>query len=363
MKKILFIVVLLSTTVAFSQQKTFEKEVKKISKKIEIITKQQKDSLKVKVEKINIRLDKKEITKEMATALKKEAAIYHARNIERLVGLQEQKLQQLVQDKASGKLKKITETDNEGTFSIGGVKFKINYDDESYLEREKRRERRRKKRGYRSKRTTSQIIFAMGVNNVLNGDFSSLNNSEYKFWQSHFYEVGFSFKTRLAKDAGKLYFKYGVSYLWNNLRPINNQYHVAIGNVTSLATHTETLTENRLRNVQIIFPMHLEFDFSKNGTYNDGKKRDRRNNSVRIGVGGFFGFNKSTKQFLAYKNAQGTKVEEIQKGEFNTNTINYGLSAYIGYESTSLYVKYDTNTLFKNSDLRNISIGIRFDFD
>ena len=45
------------------------------------------------------------------------------------------------------------------------------------------------------------------------------------------------------------------------------------------------------------------------------------------------------------------------------NTINYGLSAYVGYKSTSLYVKYDLNPLFKNSETRNISMGIRLDLN
>jgi len=362
MKKILLIIVLLGNTFAFSQEKTFEQEVKKISKKIERITKQQKDSLKQKVENINLRLEKKEITLEEASKLKKEAAIYHAANIERLVSVQEQKLQQLVQDKANGKIKN-TDTYEENTFSIGDAKFKFYVD--SSKEKEKTREKRekRERRKY-SKRTTSQIIFAGGLNNVLtNNQLNSLNNSEYKFWQSHFYEVGFTFKTRLTQKASKTYFKYGVSFLWNNLRAANNQYHVKAGNVTHLVAHPESLSENRLRHVQMTFPMHLEFDFSKDKIYKDGKTRDRTSESVRIGVGGFFGFKIGTRQYLEYKNAQGIKIEEIQKGNFNMNTLNYGLSAYIGYEETSLYVKYDMNPLFKDTQTRNISFGIRFDFD
>ena len=73
MKRILLLV-LLVTTIAQSQEKTFESEVKKISKKIDKITKQQKDSLKNKVKEINLKIDKNELTSDEAISLKKTAA-------------------------------------------------------------------------------------------------------------------------------------------------------------------------------------------------------------------------------------------------------------------------------------------------
>ena len=57
MKRILLTLVLLYTTFVQSQEKIFEKEVSKISKSIEKITKQQKDSLKAKVIAIDKQLD------------------------------------------------------------------------------------------------------------------------------------------------------------------------------------------------------------------------------------------------------------------------------------------------------------------
>ena len=44
------------------------------------------------------------------------------------------------------------------------------------------------------------------------------DNSDYKFWQSHFYEVGWTWKTRMDRQASKFYFKYGISFLWNKSR-------------------------------------------------------------------------------------------------------------------------------------------------
>ena len=58
MKRVILILVFFTTTSIFSQQITFEKQVTAISKNIEMITKQEKDSLKTKVMIINKRLDK-----------------------------------------------------------------------------------------------------------------------------------------------------------------------------------------------------------------------------------------------------------------------------------------------------------------
>ncbi|NJW55231.1 hypothetical protein HC175_20155, partial [Salinimicrobium sp. CDJ15-91] len=51
------------------------------------------------------------------------------------------------------------------------------------------------------------------------------------------------------------------------------------------------------------------------------------------------------------------------KGDYNTNEFIYGLSGYVGFGGTSLYVKYDLNPIFKdpNPELNNISVGLRFD--
>ena len=45
------------------------------------------------------------------------------------------------------------------------------------------------------------------------------------------------------------------------------------------------------------------------------------------------------------------------------NILNYGLSGYVAYRNTGFYVKYDMNPLFKNSETRNLSLGVRFDFN
>jgi len=369
MKRILLILVLFSTTIVFSQERTFEKEVYKISKRIENITQTQKDSLKQKVIAIDKQLEKGEITTTTADTLKKEVASYHARRIEKLVGQQERLLQLLVQDKTNGKIAssedKISTTtkDDDNTFTIGNKVIRFNISEGN---QEKRDENKKSgvSKHKKQRTTTTQFVFAMGVNNVLNNnDLGSLNNSEYQFWRSRFYELGWTWKTRFSKNPSQFYIKYGVSFLWNNLRLEGNRIHVKNGNVTEIETFQNQLSDSRLRHVQMNFPVHLEWDFSKNKKQKNGFIRDRTNTSVRLGIGGFLGFKLGTRQYLEYKNSNGSKIEEVQFDNFNMNTINYGLSSYLGYRSTSFYVKYDLNPLFQNTETRNISMGIRFDLN
>jgi len=373
MKKTVLILVFLCTTFMYSQEKTFESEVKKISIKIEEITKAEKAALKTKVENINSRLKKNEISEAAAAKLKKTAAEYHAKIIAEKVSIEEKNLQLLVQDKANGKIKSSELNsdfdDDEGTFSIGNKTFRIRVNDNDDYSQNRIKRRKSKKlkwdqKGKRNRSTTTQFVFAMGVNNVLvDNQLSSLDNSNYKFWKSHFYELGWTWKTRFDKQASKLYLKYGVSFLWNNLRALDNKFHVVNGNTTDLVVHQNVLIESRLRHVQMTFPVHIEWDFSKNGEYSDGYKRDRTNRSIRLGIGAFAGFKLGTRQYLEFDDATGTRVEELQKASFNTNTLNYGISAYLAWRSTGVYVKYDLNPLFKDTEIRNLSMGIRFDIN
>lgn len=369
MKRILLILVLFSTTIALTQEKYFETEVQKIAKRIELITKTQKDSLKAKVIAIDKQLEDGTITKEEASSQKKVAATYHATQIENKVSQQERLLQLLVQDKTNGKIASVEDDsfsdDDVNTFTIGNktFRFKVKTDFDNDDDEPKSKEKKvRKPR--QSRKTTSQFVFALGANNVLEGDqLSSLNDSEYQFWRSRFYELGWSWKTRFTDNASHLYFKYGVSFLWNNLRLAGNRIHVKNGDFTNIEEFIDPLSESRLRHVQLTFPVFLEWDFSKNKVYESGFVRDRTHRGLRIGVGAFGGFKLGTRQYLEFRDTNGVDFEQIQYNNFNMNTINYGLSSYISYRTIGLYVKYDLNPLFKDTETRNVSMGIRFDFN
>ena len=111
-------------------------------------------------------------------------------------------------------------------------------------------------------------------------------------------------------------------------------------------------------------PVHLEFDFTKVKTNTEGKRLFRSHESVRFGIGGYLGIRVKSKQILEY-NENGHDVTVKEKGGFNTNDFIYGVSTYLGYGATSLYLKYDLNPLFKDNAVKqnNISLGVRFDLN
>ena len=217
------------------------------------------------------------------------------------------------------------------------------------------------KKNRQSKRTTSQMVFAAGLNNVVTN--GTVDQSDFRYLGSHFYELGVTYNSRIFENDNLLHAKYGLSVMYNNLRPTDNRSFVINGNQTGLVLNTKDLKDSRFRNVYLVAPVHLEFDFSGNKDSN-GNPFFRTHNSFRLGVGGYAGVNLKSKQILKYDDND-LKATERLKGDFNTTDFIYGLSSYIGYKSTSLYLKYDLNPLFKNNSVKqnNVSLGLRFDFN
>ncbi|MFH6957992.1 hypothetical protein ACHRV1_11335 [Flavobacterium aquidurense] len=327
-------------------QETFESKAKKIANKIEKVTKEEKAILKEEVEAVNVQLSEGKITQEQADKRKKELSEARAIIIEEKVTLAQNELNDLVQQKVDGKIK---EQD-----SIKKGKIVIYWD-----KNDKNKKSRDSIHG--EKRTTSQFVFAMGLNNMMAD--GKLQDSNYGFMSSHFYEWGFTYNSRLMKTDNLLHAKYGLSLMYNNIRPTDNRSFVVNGDQTVLQTNAINLDESRFRNVYIVLPLHLEFDFSKPQVSN-GKTYFRTHKSFRFGIGGYAGINVKSKQILKY-DQDDLDYKTTIKGDYNVNNFIYGLSSYIGYKALSLYAKYDLNPLFQDNPVKenNISLGLRFDLN
>ncbi|TRX22806.1 hypothetical protein FNW25_11535 [Flavobacterium franklandianum] len=327
-------------------KKTFESEVKIISTKIENITKEEKSALKIEVEAVNVALENGEITKEEAETKKQKLAETRAKNIEDRVAKEQENLKNLVQQKVDGQITGL-DTIKKPTKLI----LKWEKGDKDFVKESKP-----------EKRTTSQFVLAFGANNLVTN--KAVANSDFYYWQSHFFEWGFTENTRIFKNHNLLHLKYGFSVMYNNIRPTDNRYFVSAPNSqTNLEVFPYELEDSSFKNVYLVAPLHLEFDFSGNKS-NYGNSSFSSHKGVRFGIGGYGGFRIKSKQKMYY-NIDEDKVRIKTKGDFNTNDFIYGLSTYLGYKETSLYLKYDLNPLFKNNavDQNNISLGVRFDFN
>lgn len=323
-----------------AQEKSFEQKAKEIAVKIKSISEEEKQALKSEITAIDKQLEENKISKEEADKQKAAAAEKHANSIETRVAEQETALRNLV----NGKLDIEESNDsikNKAKITIGKKK------DASKSEN----------------RTTSQFVFAAGFNNLVTD--GAVAHSDFGYARSSFYEWGLTWNTRLSNNSNLLHLKYGVGFMYNMLHATDNRVFADVNNQTILVDAGVNTKANStyFKNVYFVVPMHLEFDFSKTTTVDD-KKVFKSHRGARVGIGGFVGVNTNSKQFTKFEQ-DGYKIYTKQKGDFNVNDFTYGLSAYIGYRQTSLYLKYDLNPVFKNSlvDQNNISLGIRFDWN
>lgn len=316
-----------STAIKKAQEKKY------LAERLRVITLDEKILLKNEVEKINRELEKGKITSQEAEKQKKKAALLAAANIEYRL--------------AKAKREMLTDyyVQESGTFFRFGEIFDS---------------RIKKKRIKYDRRTTSDIIFAFGLNNAIQ-DGKSLEDSDYKIGGSRFFEFGILWSTRVAKNNNFVRFKYGLSLQYNNLKPTGNRAFVDNGNSTTLEEFPNDLRRSKIRITNLVVPLYFEFGPSRKL---DRKKYIRyyTNKKFKFGIGGYAGFNIAVKQKLRYSE-NGERIDQEIRRNFNTNSFVYGLGAYIGWDDMSLYCKYDLSPIFKspNAKQRNVSLGVRLD--
>ncbi|MFI1773107.1 hypothetical protein [Thalassobellus citreus] len=329
-----------------------ENKIEKLKAKKEAIISEERNFLKEKVEAINIRLDNGEVTSEEAEKLKKEAAKKHALNIDNRIAILENEFSLW-----SRNPDRIPQDENEMLFRIGGGEG----GDASFIYFGKQKDDEPKNRKY-DRRTSSDFVLAFGLNNAIIEN-ENLDDSPYKFGGSRFFEIGWAWKTRVFKNTNFLRVKYGYSLQINGLKPNDNQYFVKQDDQTVLQVFPENLKKSKLSMTNLVFPVHFEFGPSKK-IERDTYFRYSTEKQFKFGIGAYGGFNIGTRQKLKYE-LDGKRKKDKQKGGLNTSNLIYGLSTYLAFGDTALYVKYDLSPIFKDqiADQHNISVGLRFDMD
>lgn len=321
-----------------AQTYDYQEEIKSLTEYKNQIEASEKEGLQKDITKIEERLNKNEITKEEAQKLKEEAAQKRALNIEDKTSIADSQIALLERNKN-------TESVYDRTTYVNRIKFGNIFEFNSGARKKDTVGTKR----YLNRRTNSYLVFAIGANNLVTD--GAVAHSDFKYAGSRFYEWGLAFNTKLSNKSNLLHLQYGLSVMYNDLKATDNRMFVDNGKETSLETNPIHMKDSRFRNVNLVVPVHLEFDFSK-----------VRHQGFRVGLGGFAGVNLKSKQVLKY-DIEDYKTRQVTKGNFNVNDFVYGLSTYIGYGDMSFYLKYDLNPLFKDNavDQNNISLGLRFD--
>ncbi|WP_455169584.1 hypothetical protein, partial [Aegicerativicinus sediminis] len=212
------------------------------------------------------------------------------------------------------------------------------------------------------RRTTSDVVLAIGINNAIT-EGEGLSDSPFKTFGSGFVELGWAWTTRVLENSNAWRFRYGLSLQWNKLDAKDNMYFVQNGDITTFEEFPRDLKKSKFRVTNLVVPLHFEFGPSKKierKTYFRYSTADQ----FKIGIGGYAGVRLSSMQKLKYKE-DGNRVKEKIKRNYNASNFAYGLSAYIGFDDFSIYAKYDLSTIFKDQaiDQNNVSLGLRFDID
>lgn len=315
----------------------------KIEQQKQEIIEEEREALRIEVERINEQLDAEQITFEEATNLKKQVAEKHALNIENRIAILENQAALSERNQADEDLE-----DEQNSIRFLGEDYIVNVN----LKKERKYDRR----------TSSDLVFAVGFNNVITKG-ESLDDSQFKIGGSRFAELGWAWKTRVFENSNWLRFKYGVSFQFNGLKPINNQIFVEQGDETVLEEFPLNLDKSKFRMDNLVFPIHFEMGPSKK-IERENYFRYSTRNYIKFGLGGYAGLNLGNRQKLKFKD-DGNRVKQKLKDDYNTNNFIYGLSAYVGWRTVGLYAKYDLNTIFKDNPVeqRNISLGLRWDMD
>ena len=339
---LLFITILSFAMPHLEAQETAKTEtIGQLNAQKEQVVIDEKQALKIEVLAINKRYENGEITEEEANLLKKEAATKHARNIEDKLAIIESKIDLLERNE------EFVEDESVFGIFIGKEKLTLGKEDDEIVY---------------DRRTTSDLVLGIGFNNALS-DGRSLNDSPYKIGGSRFFELGIAWKTRVFDNTNFLRLKYGFSFMFNGLKLDDNQYFVENGDQTILETFPLDLDKSKFRMDHLVFPVHFEIGPSTKRT-GENYIRYSTKDQFKLGLGGYAGFNLLTIQKLKYEE-NGDDRKDKFKQNFNTNNFIYGLSGYLAFGDTALYVKYDLNPIFKDNPIeeRNFSVGLRFDMD
>ncbi len=335
-----------------AQEEQNQKKIEILQSSKDEVVKHEKEALKLEIEKINEQLKNEFIIAEEAKNLKEDAAKKHALNIENRLAIIDNKISLLERNEEETLVLSESEEYDDGTVKIDVNGERVLFFNSNDWDRDIKYDRR----------TYSDPVFAVGFSNAII-DGESLNDSPYKIGGSRFFDMGWAWRTRVFKKSNAVRFSYGFSFQFNGLKPKGNQYFVVENGQTVLQEFEYDLRKSKFRMDNLVFPIYFEFGPSKYSVA-ENKIRYSIRNQFRFGVGGYAGFNMSSRQKLKYSR-DGEKVKDVLKGGYNSSDLIYGLSAYVGFGCVQLYGKYDLSPIFQDATVeqRMVAMGLRFDFN
>lgn len=167
---------------------------------------------------------------------------------------------------------------------------------------------------------------------------------------SRYFAVAFAQRPTLINGKRvRLSIYYAIEGSWNNYMFDNNVVATKGATQLEFVQPTEQLKKSKLTTFALQVPVVPRLSF-----YNGAGRK-----VFHLGVGGFAGYRLDSYSKIKRPNND----KEHEHSSFYLNDFRYGLVGHIGIVRTSLFVKYDLNSVFqdgKGPNVRTLSFGVTF---
>ncbi|WP_124980298.1 hypothetical protein [Nonlabens xiamenensis] len=206
-------------------------------------------------------------------------------------------------------------------------------------------------------KTTSGFSLGFGYN-FMNGD--QLGIDDFSYGNNNYVSFGIQYQTALSTNQ-KLRFNYGLMYQSHGAELNGGRIFSPNTDDTQITSIGFAVDKAKFRQDQLIVPLQLEFGGTDKKEYDDGRVRYQQGDHWKAGIGGFVGVNMSSRLKLKYEE-NGREIKNTIVDAFENEVLVYGLDAYIGKGSTTLFGRMNLNNVFQSGsvDAQYVSFGIRF---
>jgi hypothetical protein len=178
---------------------------------------------------------------------------------------------------------------------------------------------------------------------------------EFDTWKSMYIAFSFNNQRRLFSENSPVFLKYGLGLQWDNFRVKGDYVLQKSQNGIEYISDpiSRNLNKSKIKNLNMIVPVMLQFDNSKNGI----------DKGFKFGIGAYGGVRWYTWQKLEFKDSDGDHSKVTERNKYHVNPFIYGLQSELGYGSMSITAKYDLSPFFevKNDyDYQAWRLGIKF---
>lgn len=303
--------------------------INRLQKEHEIYASNEKTFLKEQIERINERVKNGKMTEEKATEFKRN----HAQNVADRIMAHKTKTE------AEIEFAKITTS----LVSPENIDVSVNIDYRRKYQKEIK--------------TTSRLTAGSGYN-FMTGDNLSIDDFGWAD-DNAYISFGYQWQTAISKNQ-KWRFNYGITYQSHKTELNGGRIFSPNTDQTQLVGIGFDTNKAIFRQDQLVFPLNIEFGSTSKKEFEDGRIRYNQRGKWKAGMGGFVGFNMSSRIKLKYEQ-NGRKIKQTTVNAFDTNPWVYGVDAFVGYGNYTLFGRMNLNNVFKSGsvDAQYVSFGIR----